>query len=321
MTGPLGWLRTLRHKGVLGMNQRNAEFVLPNNPRANYPRVDDKLVTKQLAQAAGIPVPELLGVVSYHHQMRDLAGMIEGLQQFVLKPTRGAQGNGIVVIAQADGGRYHKSSGRVLSYEQLRQHVSSTISGVFSLRGDVDRCLIEARVVVDPRFDAITRFGIPDVRVIVYRGVPVMAMCRLPTAASDGRANLHQGAIGAGVDLATGTIMHAAHRNRSITDHLDTGERIIGFRIPDWEMVLRLSARASDVSGLGYVGVDMVIDAERGPLLLELNARPGLAIQIAHLEGLLPRLRKVEGAGDTARLPVVERCQLARSLFGHHHDG
>jgi alpha-L-glutamate ligase-like protein len=318
MRGPVGWLRTLQYNGVLGMNQRNAEFILPNNPRSNYPRVDDKLLTKQLAQSAGIPVPELLGVVSFHHEMRDLRRLLEGLPQFVLKPTRGAQGNGIVVITGAEAGGYRKSSGRVLSYDQLRQHVSSTISGVFSLRGDADRCLIEARVVIDPRFEAISRFGIPDVRVIVYRGVPVMAMCRLPTAASDGRANLHQGAIGAGLDLATGQILHAAHRNRSITHHVDTGEPIVGFTIPDWSTALRLAARASDVSELGYVGVDLVVDAERGALLLELNARPGLAIQIAHLEGLLPRLRKVEEVGHTQGLPVVERCQLARSLFGRH---
>jgi len=316
MTGPLGWLRALHRNGVLGMNQRNAEFVLPNNPRSNYPRVDDKLLTKQLAQSAGIPVPEMLGVVSFHHEMRDLPRLIAGLPEFVLKPTRGAQGNGIVVITEVDAKGYRKSSGRVLSYDQLRQHVSSTISGVFSLRGDADRCLIEARVVIDPRFEGISRFGIPDVRVIVYRGVPVMAMCRLPTTASDGRANLHQGAIGAGLDLASGRIVHAAHRNRSITHHVDTGEQIIGFEIPGWEVVLRLAARASDVSGLGYVGVDLVVDAGRGPLLLELNARPGLAIQIAHLEGLLPRLRKVEEAGRTQDLPLVERCELARLLFG-----
>jgi alpha-L-glutamate ligase-like protein len=318
MMGPLGWLRMLHRHGVLGMNQRNAEFVLPNNPRANYPRVDDKFLTKQLAESAGIPVPRLLGVVSYHHEMRELPQMMDGLQDFVLKPTRGAQGNGIVVITDSDARGYRKSSGRLLSYDQLRQHVSSTLSGVFSLRGDSDRCLIEARVIADEGFEPIARFGIPDVRVIVYRGVPVMAMCRLPTAASDGRANLHQGAIGAGVDLASGCITHAAHRNRPITHHADTGAPILGFQIPNWDTLLHLAARASDVSGLGYVGVDMVVDAARGPLLLELNARPGLAIQVAHLEGLLPRLRKVEAAGHTARRPLVERCELARALFGRH---
>jgi alpha-L-glutamate ligase-like protein len=301
---------------VLGINERNAEFVLPSNPRASYPRVDDKLLTKSLAVAAGIPVPTLLGKVSYHHELHDLPQMLQGLRDFVLKPARGAQGNGIVVITDIHEGAYRKSSGRLLSYPELRQHVSSTISGVFSLRGDPDSCLIEARVMIHQSFEPITRFGIPDIRVIVYRGIPVMSMCRLPTAESDGRANLHQGAIAAGLDLATGTVVRAAHHNRPVTHHVDTNEPVVGHRIPYWETVLELAVRASEVSGLGYVGVDLVIDAEQGPLLLELNARPGLGIQVAHQRGLLPRLRKIQSFGDTTRLAWEEKCAVARSLFG-----
>jgi alpha-L-glutamate ligase-like protein len=308
-------LRTLRRLGVLGMNQRNAEFVLPNNPRRNYPRVDDKLRTKRLAEAAGIPVPPLLGVVAFDHELRDLPRLLDGLTQFVLKPARGSQGNGIIVVTAVEAGGYRRPSGRLLSFPQLRQHVSSTIAGVFSLRGDLDTCLIEDRVVAHPCFEQMTRLGIPDIRVIVYRGVPVMAMCRLPTVASDGRANLHQGAIATALDLGSGRVVGAAHRNRQITHHVDTGAPILGFQIPQWDLVLSLAAKASSVSGLGYIGVDVVLDAARGPLLLELNARPGLAIQIAHREGLLPRLRAVEAVGDTAGMEWTERCALARRLF------
>lgn len=315
MMGLLARYRTLRRCGVLGINQRNAEFILPQNPRQNYPRVDDKLLTKQLVQAAGIPTPGLFGKVSYEHELRELPQMLRGLQEFVLKPARGAQGNGIVVVAGVEDGRYRKAMGRFMTYPQLRQHVSSTIAGVFSLRGDPDSCLIETRVIAHPSFEPITVFGIPDVRVIVYRGVPVMAMCRLPTAASDGRANLHQGAIAVGLDLATGRALSAAYRNRLVTHHVDTNEPIVGFQVPEWATVLELAARASDVGGLGYLGVDVVIDASHGPLLLELNARPGLSIQVAQLEGLLPRLRAVEARGNTARLAWTERCALSRTLF------
>jgi len=307
--------RTLRRLGVLGMNQRNAEFVLPNNPRRNYPRVDDKLRTKQLAAAAGIPVPALLGVVAFDHELRNLSRVLDGLTQFVLKPARGSQGNGIVVVTEVENGAYRRPSGRILSFPQLRQHISSTIAGVFSLRGDVDTCLVEDRVIAHPGFEHLSRLGIPDIRVIVYRGVPVMAMCRLPTVASDGRANLHQGAIAAALDLATGRIVGAAHHNQPVTHHVDTGAPIVGFEVPHWDAVVSLAARASSVSGLGYVGVDVVIDAQRGPVLLELNARPGLGIQVAHLEGLLPRLRAVERLGDPMQMEWTERCALARRLF------
>lgn len=309
--------RALRDRGVLGINRRNGAFVLPLNPRQHYPRVDDKLITKRLAQQAGIPTPALLGVVRYHHELRDLPAMLAGRDSFVLKPGKGAQGNGIVVITgvEADGA-YRKSSGAVLSADALRQHVSNMISGVFSLRGDTDACLIEQRIILHPAFAAIARFGIPDVRVVVYRGVPVMAMCRLPTVASDGRANLHQGAIGAGISIRDGRATHAAIHNQAVTHHVDTAAPIVGFAIPQWDELLALAVRAAEMSGLGYLGVDVVVDVAHGPLLLELNARPGLAIQIANAEGLLPRLRRADRAlPASASTTWSDRLQLARELF------
>jgi alpha-L-glutamate ligase-like protein len=307
--------RALHERGVLGMNQRNAALVLPLNPRRHVPRVDDKLLTKRLAEAAGIPTPRSLGVISYHHQLRELPRLLDGHQQFVLKPGRGAQGNGIVVVTSVENGHYHKSSGALLSAVELRQHVSSTLSGVFSLRGDIDSCLIEERIVLHPAFASLARFGIPDVRVIVYRGLPIMAMCRLPTAQSDGRANLHQGAIGAGIAVATGRATHATCHNDTVTHHVDTHAPIVGFQVPAWDEVLSLAVRAAEISGLGYLGVDMVVDVAHGPLLLELNARPGLAIQIANNEGLLTRLRRAERLPASMLSSWSERLRIARELF------
>jgi alpha-L-glutamate ligase-like protein len=268
-----------------------------------------------LAEAAGIATPKLLGSVSHHYELRLLPEMLRDLEDFVLKPAHGAQGNGIIVIIGRNGDKYRKSSGSELRYARLQQHVSSVISGVFSLRGDWDACMIEERIIIEPSFEKISRFGIPDIRVIVYRGLPVMAMSRLPTSESDGRANLHQGAIAAGIDMATGTAVHAAHHNRSLTHHVDTGHAIIGFEIPHWNEVLSLAVRAADTTGLGYLGVDIVVDARRGPLLLELNARPGLAIQVANDEGLLPRLRRADSVRSSATLSPAERCEITRTLF------
>ena len=307
--------RALHDRGVLGINQRNGALVLPLNPRRHYPRVDDKLLTKQLAERAGIPTPRSLGVVTYHHQLRELPRLLAGHRQFVLKPARGAQGNGIVVVTGVEQGQYRKSSGPLLSAADMRQHVSSTLSGVFSLRGDIDSCLIEERVLLHPAFAELARFGIPDVRIIIYRGLPIMAMCRLPTIESDGRANLHQGAIGAGIAIASGRTTHAACYNEPITRHIDTDVPIAGFQVPHWDEVLALAARAAEISGLGYLGVDVVIDPARGPLLLELNARPGLAIQIANNEGLLSRVRRADRIAPAELSSWSARLRVARELF------
>jgi len=40
-------------------------------------------------------------------------------------------------------------------------------------------------------------FGLPDIRIICFNMVPVIAMLRIPTELSDGKANLHSGACAA----------------------------------------------------------------------------------------------------------------------------
>lgn len=314
---PLAIWRTLRARGVLGINSRNGRFVLPLNPRKFYPRVDDKLLTKRLAQEAGIPVPKLLGVVSHFHELRHLPDMLAPHETFVLKPARGSQGNGIVVVIGRDGDLYRRPNGTTIDIAALRQHVSSTLSGVFSLRGDWDNCLIEELVIVHPEFARVVPRGVPDIRVIVCNGLPVMAMCRLPTVESNGRANLHQGAMAVGLDMATGRAVHGIHRNLSVDRHPDSGILLSHFAVPRWDDVLTLAAQASEIAGLGYLGVDVVVDARHGPLLLELNARPGLAIQLANDEGLVPRLELSRSCGAGA-LPIAERCALARRLFARN---
>jgi alpha-L-glutamate ligase-like protein len=149
-------------------------------------------------------------------------------------------------------------------------------------------------VQFDPIFDHITFQGVPDIKIIVFLGVPVLAMLRLPTRVSGGKANLHQGAIGAGIDLVTGVTLNAVSHQGMVSEHPDTGNPISGIGIPYWQTMLQTASRCYDLTQLGYLGVDMVLDRIKGPLLLELNARPGLGIQMANGAGLLPRLQLVE---------------------------
>ena len=212
-------LADLRAAGVLGMNARNHAYLLRYNERSRYPLVDDKLATKRMCQEAGIPVPRLLAVAEQHHQVRELPERLEGVEGFALKPARGTMGNGIVVIAGRQGDGYVSAGGRHLSLDDFRYHAAGIISGLYSLGGHLDVAMVEERLVIHSAMAELVEGGVPDIRVIVYRGVPVMAMSRLPTRRSSGRANLHQGALGAGVDLATGRIQHAILGNASVTHH------------------------------------------------------------------------------------------------------
>jgi alpha-L-glutamate ligase-like protein len=292
----LNWARRLRSLGVLGMNHRNTRLIQALNPRRRFPLVDSKQLMHRLCRQIGVPTPELYGVVSTQGALRSLPDLLGPRSDFVVKPDRGAGGRGILVITGREGQEFVRHNGRRLSLAELRQHVSSILSGLHSLGGDSDQALVQQRVTLDPHFARISYQGIGDVRVILYRHVPVMAMLRLPTARSGGRANLHQGGIGAGVDLDTGRTCHAVQGSRVVSRHPDTGASVVGFRVPHWSAVLSMARAVSRAVGLGYLGVDIVLDGARGPLLLEANARPGLAIQIANGRGLLPRLQAVDAA-------------------------
>jgi alpha-L-glutamate ligase-like protein len=302
--------RRLRELGVLGMNRRNAAYVLDHNPRARFPLVDDKLRMHDLCRRIGVPTPAVYAAVTSYGELGRLPGLLGDRGDFVVKPNRGSAGRGVLVLTGRAGAGYRRHNGEVLSPAALRQHLSDTLSGMYSLGGHPDAALIQQRVRLHPAFAAVTHKGIPDVRVILFRGEPAMAMLRLPTRQSGGRANLHQGGIGTGVDLATGVTHHAVQRDRLVERHPDTGRPVVGLRVPCWDAVLAMSRRVASAVGLGYLGVDVVVDADQGPLLLEANARPGLAIQIANGQGLLPPLRAIDARHDgPATLPLTRHCQ------------
>ncbi len=312
------WL--LQRMGVLGMNSRNINYVSRYNQRHLYPLVDDKLQTKQAAQAAGIAVPELLGVIEGQWQMKNFASELEQWQQFVIKPTRGSGGKGIMVITDRDFEYFIKSNGRKLQLNELRRHINNILSGLYSLGGKPDNVMIEALINYDEVFNEYTYEGVPDIRVIVFRGFPVMAMLRCSTHSSDGRANLHQGAIGVGIDIVTGRSLVAVQHNRPVTVHPDTGKAFAELTIPYWDTILELAAGCFEMTGLGYLGCDIVLDKHKGPVILELNARPGLAIQIANGEGLATRLQWAEQrSAEELEMPAADRAQFVKAAFAASH--
>lgn len=312
----LGLWRALRRRGVLGLNARNRGAIMRHNPRRCYPLVDDKLKTKRLALAAGIAVPELYAVLETEHDLGTLHARLAARTEFVIKPAHGSGGSGVLVVDGREGANYLTADGRAVTPEQIAWHASNILSGIYSLGGVPDRAMIEYRVRVAPIFERASHHGVPDIRLLVYRGMPAMAMLRLPTRRSAGKANLHQGAVGVGIDLASGVTRGGVWLNRGVGTHPDSGTPLAGVAIPDWSRLLELGARCYELTGLGYLGVDVVLDPELGPLLLELNARPGLAIQIANREGLERRLAAIDALaplpGDVAaRLALLPALSLA----------
>lgn len=284
----------LKSQGVLGINARNLDYIFECNRRRFYPLVDNKLETKRLSAEADISHPETYAVIEYQDQVRRFKEIIGNRHDFVIKPAHGSGGSGVLVIVNRVDDEFIKGSGHSCDLGDIEYYLNNVLSGLYSLGGGTDKAIIEYRVKSTGAFAPISYQGVPDVRIIVYKGVPTMAMLRLPTRQSDGKANLHVGGIGVGISIHQGKTTHGTQKGRFIENHPDTRVCLRGIDIPYWDEILYISSQFDKMLGLGYIGVDMVIDETYGPMLLEVNARPGIAIQIANKTGLQGRLHLVD---------------------------
>jgi alpha-L-glutamate ligase-like protein len=289
---------------------------------------DSKLLCKRILKKNNLGVSALIAKVKTLEELEQFDWNTLP-DSFALKPNRGFGGEGIVVVyarkkGSADparnathsvaGGAWVKADGSVITIDDLKTHIRNILDGSFSLANTPDIAFFEERLKLLKLFKPYSFKGIPDIRVIVFNQVPVMAMLRLPTRASDGKANLQQGAIGVGIDLATGTTTTAIIGKGQLIEYVP-GTRLVlsGIKIPYWKDILRMSVEAQTLSGLGFLGADIAIDRDRGPVILELNARPGLSIQLANLAGLKGRLKRVSGL----KIKTVERgIRVGQNLFG-----
>ena len=270
-----GWFKnfaspkSLRDKGVLGMNARNFHIISQYNPRYLYPLVDDKVQTKNLAMKSGVKTPKLIGVIEHQYEVKNILELVKNHKEFVVKPSHGSGGKGVLVIKGYTEDCFILPSQKTINYNELYQHISNILSGLYSLGGKYDTAIIEEVVHFSDIFKDYSYQGVPDVRIIVYKGYPIMAMTRLSTAESAGRANLHQGAVGVGLDIKTGKTKKAVQHNIPITHHPDTHADLRKIEIPFWKEHLIIAAKAYEMTGLGYFGADIVLDAEKGPMMLE----------------------------------------------------
>jgi alpha-L-glutamate ligase-like protein len=313
----MGWISPfkLNRLGMLNMNRRNVDYISRYNSRTSYPMVDNKLKTKLVVAEYGVPTPALLQVVRQQHEIPKFKTMAADLNRFAVKPAKGSGGKGITVISGREEGQFVKASGAAVPLAYLERHLSNILAGLYSLGGTPDVAIVEDLVESIPGLARYSFQGVPDIRIVVFQGYPVMAMLRLATKASDGKANLHQGAIGVGLNIATGQGLNAVQFNRPVTTHPDMGLALENIVIEDWDEMLAIASRCYEATGLGYMGVDLVVDARKGPLLLELNARPGLAIQMANGCGLLPRLKTIESLRRPHFIPE-ERVEFVKDAFG-----
>ena len=298
------------------MNSRNLEYIRPCNRLSAKRLADDKLRCKRILSKNGIAVPSLIAKIRTLEELENFNWQLLP-DSFALKPNRGFGGEGIVVVYGKKKNRsdaWIKADRSLVTIEDLKNHIRNILDGSFSLSNTPDTAFFEERLKLLKLFKPYAYKGIPDIRVIVYNKIPVMAMLRLPTKESGGKANLQQGAIGVGIDLASGVTTSALWGKKKMIEYIP-GTRLLlsGIKIPNWKEMLELAVRTQEISGLGFLGADIAIDKERGPVILELNARPGLSIQVANLAGLKSRLNRV---AELKIKTIKKGVRVGMDLFG-----
>ena len=297
---------------LLGMNARNLLFIQPSSPKKLKAIVDNKLQTKEVLEASHLPIPKVYKIFSTKKDL-DSFSWKSLPNSFVVKPNMGFGGEGILVVFGTKKNGWTKQDGSILTLSDIKLQILDILDGNFSLNNLPDVAYIEQKIKTHRFFKKISYRGTPDIRVIVYNKIPVMAMLRLPTQESGGRANIHQGAVAVGIEIATGITTKAWWKGRAIKYFSGTKRKLNGLKIPEWDQILYTASEAQQASGLGFLGVDIVLDRDEGIQILELNARPGLSIQLANLSPLKRRLERVE---DLKVKDTGKAVSIAKELFG-----
>jgi len=266
-------------------------MIYPNNPREAYYLADDKAESKKLLEKYVIPVPATFAIIEHSWDIDGTLKKINDLDEFVLKPANGSGGNGILILQRSGDKGWVTPSGKIYNNAMVRMHIASIIYGAFA-HDHADKCIVEQKIASHNLFKQIYPEGVPDIRVILYRDKVLMAMLRVPTRISGGKANLHQGAMGIGINLEKGLLTQGVYRNQITTLHPDSGVKFEGMEIPYWKEILSVSHATAKIVPLKYLGVDIIVDQKNGPLVIEINVRPGLQIQNANMTGLLKQLGK-----------------------------
>lgn len=301
------------NKGILGINARNLLYIRPYNPKKAIKLADDKIKTKQYLSARGIPIPKTYSVIKDFKEI-DKFDFNTLPNSFVIKPSHGFGGEGIIPITGREENQWITAGGKKLTLENIKDHIRDIVDGRFSIANVGDNAFFEQYVISDEAIGRYSYEGLPDIRIVVHNLIPVMAMLRLPTKESGGKANLHQGAVAVGIDIGRGETTYAAYKNRIIEELPDGLGKIRGVKIPFWDDILLIASRIQLLTNLGYLAADICVDKHMGPVLLEINARAGLGVQIANLAPLKKRLERIEGIKVTNPTKGV---RIAKDIFGN----
>lgn len=266
----------------MGMNLRN-HLIREANSLFSLSLAKDKIRFKEILQKNNIATPETYFEINNFTDLKKIKNFHD---QFVIKPNHGLGGNGILVLEKRDG-YFVNPSNDVYNKEMVWIHLKKILDGEYSGLTEYDQVLIEERIHPSKKIVFQDAVGLPDIRLICLNYEPVLAMMRYSNKRSKGRANLSAGAMGIGIDIATGRFNHLHVKNEKAPLSLSDFSIPADFVMPKWEEMKAVARRASEISGLSFSGVDVILSHEDKVMVLEINGRPGIEIQNINERSLL----------------------------------
>ncbi len=278
---------------LLGQNARNLNYIKGYNTKIAKKLADSKLKTKEFLKINSVAIPETISILENVFDLSE--SIFEKLTPpFVVKPNGWFWWKWILIISKISSDwNYITNDEKIFSKTKLLDHFRDILDWFYSLSWNRDKVLIEKKIELDEEIELLWKYWLPDIRIVVFNMVPVMAMLRVPTQLSNGKANIHAWACWVWIDIWTWKLTYITSYSKIIKS-IPWIWDVRWLRLPWWDKALALAVKAQQITKIWYLWCDIVLDKSKWPLVLELNIRPWLEVQMANLSALKDRLKKVE---------------------------
>lgn len=294
--------------GILGVNKRFLKYIKPLNPQKDIKLADSKLKTKNLLKNLDIPYPKLIDVIKNRKQLKNYDFSKLYWQDFVIKPNKWSKGKWIMIcsVKKLNDEFFIKVWNKLLSQDEFKKYLIDILDWKYSLTLWNDIILIEEKIEPSDEFKIFCEYWLADIRLIVMNLVPVMAMLRYPTLKSWWKANIAAWWIWFWIDIWTWKIV-SMYKDRIIytKNFPKEYQQFYNKTIPYWDDILLYSSQIQYFTNIWYLWLDWVI-SKKWPMLLEINARAWMEIQLVNWEWLEKRLRKIHDLHITLPSKWVE---------------
>ena len=117
------WKNSKFKNEILGINERNMDYVYHLNPKKHFTLADDKIKCKEVLHAQGIACAETYGIIKKVGDIPSAMAAMNQHRSIAIKPANGSGGGGILILKKDEEGRWNLS-GKVISDQDIYTHLA-----------------------------------------------------------------------------------------------------------------------------------------------------------------------------------------------------